>query len=149
MYNQLLQTHSILRYFVLILLIIVIINSFLGFSNKKAFGKTDNILGLTLFSLTHTQFLVGILLFFVSPLVQFSGAAMKDPLLRYWTSEHNVIMLTAIVLITLARVTSKKMKDDTAKHRRMLIFNMMALIIILIGIAMTQRGFFSMSGGSM
>ena len=149
MYTQLLQTHSILRYFVLILLIIVIVNSFLGFSNKKAFGKTDNMLGLTLFSLTHTQFLIGILLFFVSPLVQFNGAAMKDPLLRYWTSEHNVMMLTAIVLITLARITSKKMKDDTAKHRRMLIFNMMALIIILIGIAMTQRGFFSMSGGSM
>ena len=149
MYTTLLQTHSLLRYFVLILLIVVIAKSFIGFSNKQPFGKTDNMLGLTLFSLTHTQFLLGILLYFVSPFVQFSGAAMKDPLLRYWTSEHNVIMLTAIVLITLARTTSRKMKEDAAKHKRMLIFNMMALILILIGIAMTQRGFFSMPATSM
>lgn len=149
MYTGLLHTHSLLRYLVLILLIIVIVNSFVGFSNKKTFGKTDNILGLTLFSVTHTQLLIGILLFFVSPFVQFSGAAMKEPSLRYWTSEHSVMMLIAIVLITLARTTSKKMKDDTAKHRRMLIFNMMALIIILLAIAMSQRGFFSMPGATM
>ena len=148
MYTILLQTHSLLRYLVLILLIIVIVNSFLGFSNKKVFGKTDNVLGLTLFSVTHTQFLIAILLYFVSPLVQFNGATMKDPSLRYWTTEHSVVMLTAIVLITLARVTSKKMKDDTAKHKRMLVFNMMALVIILLGIAMSQRGFLSMPGAA-
>lgn len=132
----------------MIFLIIVIIKAFLGFSNKQAFGKTDDLLGITLFSLTHTQFLIAILLYFVSPLVQFNGATMKDPSLRYWTTEHSVVMLTAIVLITLARVTSKKMKDDTAKHKRMLVFNMMALVIILLGIAMSQRGFLSMPGAA-
>ena len=146
MYTILLQIHSLLRYLVLIFLIIVIVNSFLGFSNKKAFGKTDDLLGITLFSLTHTQFLIAIILYFVSPLVQFNAATMKDPSLRYWTTEHSVVMLTAIVLITMARVTSRKMKDDTAKHRRMLAFNMMAFVIILLGIAMSQRGFFSMPG---
>ncbi len=146
MYNILLQTHSLLRYLVLIFLIIVIVNSFLKFSNKKAFGKTDDLLGITLFSLTHTQFLIAIILYFVSPLVQFNVATMKDPSLRYWTTEHSVVMLTAIVLITVARVTARKMKDDTAKHKRMLVFNMMAFVIILLGIAMSQRGFFSMSG---
>ncbi len=148
MYSILLQTHSLLRYLVLIFLIIVIVNSFLGFSNKKAFGKTDDLLGITLFSLTHTQFLIAIILYFVSPLVQFNAATMKDPSLRYWTTEHSVVMLTAIVLITMARVTSRKMNDDTAKHRRMLIFNMMAFVIILLGIAMSQRGFFSMPGAT-
>lgn len=146
MYTILLQIHSLLRYLVLIFLIIVIVNSFLGFSNKKAFGKTDDLLGITLFSLTHTQFLIAIILYFVSPLVQFNAATMKDPSLRYWTTEHSVVMLTAIVLITMARITSRKMKDDTAKHRRMLAFNMMAFVIILLGIAMSQRGFFSMPG---
>ncbi len=146
MYNILLQAHSLLRYLVLIFLIIVIVNSFLKFSNKKAFGKTDDLLGITLFSLTHTQFLIAIILYFVSPLVQFNAATMKDPSLRYWTTEHSLVMLTAIVLITVARVTARKMKDDSAKHKRMLVFNMMAFVIILLGIAMSQRGFFSMSG---
>jgi len=146
MYPALLHTHSFLRYFVLILLLIVIVNSFLGFSGRKSFGKNDNILGLSLFSVTHTQLLVGLLLYFVSPFVVFSSTTMKDPMLRYWTMEHNVIMLIAIVLITMARITSKKMADPVAKHKRMLIFNSIALLLILMGIAMAKRGFFSLPG---
>lgn len=145
MYPALLHTHSLLRYLIIILLIAVIVKSFLGMTGRKSFGKSDNILGLTLFSVTHTQLLIGLLLFlFVSPFVQFSGAAMKDAVLRYWTTEHSVMMLVAIVLITMARITSKKMTDDTAKHKRMFVFNSLALLIILIAIAMSHRGFFSM-----
>ena len=144
MYTTLLQTHSLLRYFVLIFLLVVIVNSFIGFSNKKAFGKVDNMLGLTLFSLTHTQLLIGILLYFLSPFVQFSGAAMKDSTLRYWTVEHNLMMVIAITMITLARITAKKMSEATAKHKRMLIYNSIALVFILVAIAMSKRGFFSM-----
>ncbi|NOT74474.1 MAG: cytochrome B [Cyclobacteriaceae bacterium] len=146
MYPGLLHTHSFLRYFVLILLLVVIVKSFLGFSGKKAFTKVDNILGLSLFSVTHTQLLVGIILYFSSPFVQFSGGTMKDATLRYWTMEHNVIMLIAIGFITMARITSKKMTDGTAKHKRMLIFNSIALLLILVGIAMAKRGFFSLPG---
>ncbi len=144
MYNGLLQTHSLLRYLLLFFLLAVIVKSFLGFSNKKTFGKTDDMLGLTLFSLTHTQLLVAILLYFTSPLVRFSGEAMKDPVVRYWTSEHIIVMLGAIVMITMARITSKKLKDDTARHKRMLIFNGIALVLILVAIAMSKRGFFSL-----
>ncbi len=146
MYTGLIHTHSLLRYLLLILLIAVIVKAFVGFSNKQSFGKVDNLLGLTLFSVTHTQLLVGLLLYFVSPLVHFDGGAMKDATTRYWTSEHIFIMLVAIVMITMARITSKKMKDDTAKHKRMLIFNSIALLLILMAIAMSKRGFFSMPG---
>lgn len=144
MYSSLLYMHSTLRYFVLIFLLIVIVKSFMGFSGKKPFGKTDDMLGLTLFSVTHTQFLLGIILYFISSHVQFSGEAMKDPVARYWTSEHVLIMLIAITLITLARFTIRKLADDTAKHRRMLIFNSIALLLILMAIAMSKRGFFSL-----
>jgi uncharacterized membrane protein YozB (DUF420 family) len=144
MYPALLNTHSFLRYFVLILLLIVIVNSFLGFSSKRSFGKIDNILGLTLFSVTHTQLLLGLILYFVSPFVQFNSETMKSA--RYWTVEHLTIMLAAVVLITLARTTSKRMSDATAKHKRMLIFNSIALVLILVGIAMAKRGFFSLPG---
>src|SRR5688500_11831523 len=106
MYQGLLLTHSYLRYFVLILLIIVILISLIGLINKKPYTRTDDKVGLFLFICTHTQLLVGIILFFVSPFVQFSGSAMKDPVTRYWLVEHNTAMIIAIVLITLARSTS-------------------------------------------
>ncbi len=148
MYIGLLHTHSLLRYLLLILLLALIVKSFLGFFNKKSFTKLDNLLGLSLFSVTHTQLLVGLILFFVSPHVQFSGAAMKDPIARYWTTEHNVMMLIAIALITMARITAKRMNIDTAKHKRLFIYNSIALVIILVAIAMSHRGFFSMPGAT-
>ncbi|HEY0744135.1 MAG TPA: cytochrome B [Chryseosolibacter sp.] len=143
MYTGLLHTHSFLRYIVLILLIVVIIQSLMGWLNKKPYGAMDNRLGLFLFISTHTQLLVGLILYFVSPFVQFSGAAMKDPSTRYWLVEHNTAMLIAIVLITLARTTSKKMTDSTAKHKRMFVFNAIALAIILVTIALSGRGIIS------
>ncbi len=146
MYTGLLHTHSLLRFLVLILLLAVIVNSFLGLSAKKPFGKMDNLLGLSLFSVTHTQLLVGLLLYFSSPFVSFSGETMKNSGLRYWTVEHFSMMLIAIALITVARITAKKMPNDTAKHKRMFIFNSIALVVILVTIAMSKRGFFSITG---
>lgn len=144
MYTGLLHSHSLLRYIVLILLIIVIIQSLLGWLNKKPYGALDNRMGLFLFIATHTQLLLGIILFFVSPFVQFTGAAMKDASTRYWLVEHNTAMIIAVVLITLARTTSKKMQDSTAKHQRMFIFNTIALVIILVTIALSGRGIVNM-----
>ncbi len=146
MYQALLYTHSFLRFLVLILLVIVIAKAFLGMSGKKPFGKTDNLLSLSLFSVTHTQLLVGILLYFTSPWVVFSSDTMKDASMRYWTVEHNTMMLIAIILITLARTTVKKMTDDFAKHRRLLYFNAAALVIILAAIYFSKRGFFTLAG---
>jgi len=146
MYAGLLHTHSFLRFLVLAFLILVVANSYLGWSGKKAFGKLDNILGLSLFSVTHTQLILGLLLYFQSAFVRFGSDTMKDPQLRYWTVEHITIMLASIVLITMARITSKKMTDDAAKHKRMFLFNGIALVLILLAIAMSMRGFFTITG---
>lgn len=143
MYNGLLITHSYLRYIVLILLIVVIITSLLGVVNKKPYSNTDNKLSLFLFISTHLQLLLGLILFFISPAVQFSGEAMKDPTTRYWLVEHNTAMIIAIVFITLARTTSKKMTNSEARHKRMLIFNLIALAIIIAAISISGRGLIS------
>jgi hypothetical protein len=89
------------------------------------------------------QLLVGLILYLTSDMVQFSGESMKNDTLRYWLVEHSSMMLIAIVLITLARTTSKKMTSDVAKHRRMVVFNVLAFVIILVAISMSGRGFFS------
>jgi hypothetical protein len=65
---------------------------------------------------------------------------MKEPELRYWAVEHITMNLIAIVLITLARTTSKKMADSTSRHKRMFIFNAIALLIIIVSISMSGRG---------
>jgi hypothetical protein len=145
MYQGILSLHSIVRYFILVMLIVVIVQSLLGMVNKKQYGSMDNKLGLFLFILTHTQLLIGIILYFISPAVQFSGAAMKEASTRYWLVEHNTAMIIAIILISVARISSKKLTNDTDKHRRMFILNTIALAIILVTIWLSGRGIIGMS----
>jgi uncharacterized membrane protein len=146
MYNALLHTHSSLRYLVLLLLVIVTVMSLLGWLNKRTFSKTDDKLSLWLLIITHVQFLAGLFLYFVSPFVQFSGTTMKDHTTRYWTVEHGFMMLLAIALITVARVSHKKLATDEAKHKRLFILNAVALLIIVIAILYGGRGLFGSMG---
>ncbi len=137
--------HSLNRFILLILLLAVIGKSLMGWLNKSPFEKADDKLSLFLFISTHTQLLLGLILYFVSPIVIFSGASMKDAVARYWLVEHGTGMLIAIVLISLGRILSKKLSDSTAKHKRMFIYNMVALVVIVVIIGSSQRGFFSVS----
>ena len=139
MYQILLQIHSGIRYLVLLGLVVVIVKSFIGLINRKDYNKTDNQLSLFLFVSTHTQLLFGLFLYFVSPFVAFGSTTMSDKITRYWTVEHLTGMLLAVALITIARISSKKMTDDAAKHKRMFIFNALALVIIVVIILISDR----------
>jgi hypothetical protein len=146
MHTTILLLHSIFRYFVLIFLLIVLVRAFTGWQGKKAFTAMDNKFSLWLFISTHIQFTLGLILYFVSPLVIFSGASMKNAVTRYWLVEHIVLMIIAVALITAARSTSKKLTDPTAKHKRLFNLNLMALLIILVAIwSFKDRGFFTIT----
>jgi hypothetical protein len=136
----LLHLHATLRYLILVALIVVIVKSLAGWLGRKPYNKLDNRLGLYLFIFAHMQLVLGLVLYFISDMVQFNEATMKNKDLRYWAVEHVLMMLVAIVLITLARTTSKKMTSDEAKHKRMVAFNAAALALILLAIAMSGRG---------
>ncbi|HET6544657.1 MAG TPA: cytochrome B [Chryseolinea sp.] len=139
MYTGLLHTHSLLRYFILIALVVVIVKAVIGLMQKQPYGKWDNKLSLYLFIFTHMQLLAGLILYFVSPFVKFGSTTMSDKVTRYWTVEHIFAMLIAVVLITLARTTSKRMSNDAAKHKRMAIFNFVALVVIVAMIWLSGR----------
>ncbi len=142
--NTLIILHSIVRYLVMIALVGVIVQSLVGMLQSKPYGNLENKSGLWLFIFTHTQLLLGFILYFTSAQVIFSGASMKNPIARYWLVEHATIMLIAVILITMARITSKKMATDAAKHKRLFIFNALALILIILAISMSGRSFFGL-----
>lgn len=144
LYSNLLLFHSLIRYFVMIFLVIVVVRSYMGWSKKTGFTSVDDKSGLWLLMLTHTQLILGVILYFVSPHVKFDANTMKDAIQRYWTVEHVFMMIIAVTLITIARVSSRKMKDETAKHKRMFVFCLIALLLILVAIFTSGRGFFSL-----
>jgi hypothetical protein len=134
MYPILTPIHSFLRWALLILLLAVIFKSLQGMMSKRAFTPSDNKINLYLFISAHTQLLVGIILYFVSPFVKFGGDSMKDSEIRFFTMEHTTMMLIAIVLITMGRIMSKKAPTDAGKFKRLFWFNFIALLIIFAAI---------------
>jgi hypothetical protein len=145
MYFGLLHTHSLLRFFILIALLVVLVQATIGVAQRKPFGKWQNKFSLYLLIFTHLQLLVGLVLYFVSPQVRFGPDTMSDGIMRYWTVEHIFGMLVAVTIITIGRVGLKRLSTDIAKHYRMLIFNGIALLIIVAVILMSGRPLLQMS----
>lgn len=143
MYTGLVHAHSGFRYLVLLLVAVAVIKATVGFFGKKEFTGVDNKLALWALIITHVQFLLGIVLYFISPIVKTAlsdmGAAMKDATLRFWAVEHVTIMVLAVVAITLGRVLSKKASSDSAKHLRILVFYLVGLILLMVGIPWLAR----------
>jgi len=138
MYAHLLLVHSLLRWFVLLALLVALFRSLLGYLGKRNYTTFDNQAGILLLTLVHAQLLIGVALYFVSPLVQTAlsdmPAAMKDETLRFAAVEHITIMLLAVVAITVGRIWSKKAPLDILKHRRALICYFIGFILIIAGI---------------
>lgn len=146
MYTGLLHSHILLRYFVLAMLVVVIVMAFSGLMGKRSFGKWDDKAGLYLLIFTHLQLLVGLLLYFLNlggysenRFVIFSSETMSNPGIRYWTVEHVFTMVIVVTLITIARISSKKLPTDQARHKRLLILNAVALVLIIATIVMSGR----------
>ncbi len=136
MYNILLRSHSGLRWVLLGLLLTAIFRSVSGMSSGRKFEALDD--KLSLFSLisAHIQLLLGLTLYFISPLVKAAmevgmGAAMKDSMLRFWLVEHIFGMIIGIALITIGRIAAKKAATDKEKFKKIAIYFGLGLFLIL------------------
>lgn len=123
--------HSGFRYIVFILVVIAIIQSLLGWQGKKPYTELNRKLNLFALISAHTQLLIGIILYFLSPLVQFNSATMKNDTTRYFTVEHWIMMIIAIVLITIGHSKSKKIILPEAKHKIIAIYYIIAFLVII------------------
>lgn len=138
-YSFLQHLHSGFRYIVLALILAAIIGSLIGWLGKKPYTNGNRKLNLFALISAHTQLLIGIVLYFISPLVQFNSETMKNNVSRYFTVEHWVMMVIAIVLITIGHSKSKKAATPEGKHKVVAIFYIIALLIILVGIILIPR----------
>ncbi len=132
--NMLIHAHSGLRYVVLGLLIASIVEAY---SKWKTDDQGDSKIYLFAFISAHTQLLIGLILYMMSPKVDFSQ--MSVALFRFFSVEHAFMMLIAIALITIGRIKAKKLTGGD-KHRTVLFFYLLALVIILVAIPWPFRG---------
>ncbi len=131
LYNILQKFHSGWAYLALLLLVIAVANALIGKFSKREFKPLDRKISLFGMLSIHIQLLVGLILYFVSPIGFASLGQMSDKLVRMTSLEHPLINIIAIVLITVGWSKHKKGLDSKAKFKSIAFFYSIGLLLIL------------------
>jgi hypothetical protein len=138
MYEFVLNVHNIIRWFALIVGIVIAVLAFLGWFGKKDWSERDRKWGMYYTIAMDIQLLLGLLLyFFFSPLMrqafQNFSAAMSNQGMSFFAIEHPFAMLLAVVFAHLGSALSKKAPDSTGKFKRAAIWYTLSVLLLIIG----------------
>jgi uncharacterized membrane protein YcfT len=132
------DTHSLLRWIVLVACLWALMRVWSGFFGRSQWTRKDQIAGLIFTSLLNVQFILGLILYSISPITRPAmmnfAAAMKDSTLRFFAVEHLAGMVLALVIAQVGYSISKRATTDRGKFLRAAIFYSIAGLLILASI---------------
>ncbi|MAP54246.1 hypothetical protein [Altibacter sp.] len=144
MYTTIQLIHSWWAYLVLFIVLIATINALAGYAGNKEYTPKDFRIALFALIVTHLQFLIGLILYFVSPLGLQNisnngmGEVMKNSEFRLYAVEHPLIMIITVVLITIGYSKHKKKLVSKPKFKMLAIFYTLGLVFMLSRIPWQQ-----------
>lgn len=128
--------HSYLAGFLLLMLIVTILTSLLLLIRREPFKESFRNVCLLVFIVSHLQLLVGLVLYFYSPMgfPSFTVDAMSNSLLRLYLVEHPFAMIVGIIFISIGYIRAKKPRGDVRRLRTIFFFYSSGLFFLLIRI---------------
>jgi len=144
MYTTIQFIHSYWAYLVVFVVLIATINALAGFIGNKEYSPKDFRLALFALITTHIQFLIGLVLYFVSPLGLQNitnngmGEVMGNSVFRLYAVEHPLMMILTVVFITIGYSKHKKKLVSKQKFKMLAIFYTIGLLLLLSRIPWAQ-----------
>lgn len=118
MYQSLTFLHSTFRWVALLLLVVSTVRFWYARRSGKSFIKADNALRHWTATTFHIQLIIGLLLYFFSPIVElFWNGDTKSFQVTFFALLHSTGMFIAIFLITIGSSFAKRAKSDDEKFR--------------------------------
>lgn len=124
--------HSFAAWTLLLLLLISSVAAIVKRRREGTYGQGDKNLFLITMILSHVQLILGFVLFFTSQKVVFSDQTMSEAIYRFFTVEHPVLMIIAVILITVGYSKSRKAAEDRLKFKRIYVYYLIGLAVILL-----------------
>ncbi|MFS8617253.1 MAG: hypothetical protein FWJ85_10540 [Solitalea sp.] len=135
MYIGLTHFHSYWAYVAFLLLLVAIINSFIGLSGRREFKPKDRKIAVFGLAAAHVQGLLGLVLYLVAPYIRLlasdPGAVMSNAPTRLLAIEHPLMNIIALILITVGFSRHKKLATSSAKFKSIGIFYLIGVVLIL------------------
>ncbi len=133
-----LSLHNVIRWIVLVLGVVLVVRSIMGWLNKWDYQERDKKLTSIFSGIYDLQILLGIILFFTKGwggvLMNAPAEVMKTAALRFFAVEHWTLMIVAAVLIHIGSAQVKKASESIKKYKRAAIWFAIALLLILASI---------------
>ena len=143
MYSAILTVHSYLRYAVLGLVLLVLLRYAAALLSGRPWNDGDEGIGRWMIRVWDLQFLLGLVLYFLSPIVQFGfanfGEAMGDSQLRQFLVEHPVLNLLAIGVLHAGWIRARKAGGGRGRMLRALLFIAVAAALVAVSIPWEGR----------
>lgn len=138
MHQILLTFHSFIRWLVLLSLLYSIFRAYKGYRSKLVFNKKDDAVRHWTATIAHIQLIIGITLYFKSPIVKLMGFGNEGSSFIsehiFFKLVHISMMFLAVIIITIGSAKAKRMEQDVQKFKTILIWFSIALIIIFMAI---------------
>jgi hypothetical protein len=138
MYPTILAIHSFFRWLVLLSLVFAIFRSYKGWLKQKVFTPFDNTVRHVTATIVHIQLMLGLTLYFISPMVAYFLNNFKTAIhireIRFFGLEHIFTMLIAVTVITIGSIKAKRKSTDIEKFKTIAIWFSIGLFIILCSI---------------
>ncbi|MGN6533750.1 MAG: hypothetical protein ACTHK0_18565 [Ginsengibacter sp.] len=129
--------HNLIRWLILIFAFWTVISAISGLASKRAYSNSDNRSNLFFMIFMDLQLLIGLIIYFTNgwfESLKHIGESMKDPMVRFFTVEHSMMMIVAWILVHAGRISVKKAATPQTKFKKSLIYFGIALLIILFAI---------------
>ena len=126
-----------MRWAVLLFGLWTLFSAMSGVISKRNYTEADSRSNFFFMLSCDIQLLIGLVLYFTngwSERLKDLGNNMKDANSRFFTMEHSLLMIIALVLVHAGRVSVKKAPTPAAKHKRTLLFFGLAIVLILVAI---------------
>jgi F0F1-type ATP synthase membrane subunit c/vacuolar-type H+-ATPase subunit K len=135
--------HNLIRWAILLVGVWTVINALSGVISKRSFSSNDNRSNLLFMIFCDVQLLFGLILLFSNgwfdKIKSGMGEVMKNNVDRFFIVEHGLMMIIAWILVHVGRTAVKKAPENS-KHKKMLLFFGLALLLILASIPWSFKG---------
>jgi hypothetical protein len=134
------SVHTFISITFLVIAVWLFFRSVRGIIKGINYTKTDKLLSFGFIITLYLQLIFGLILFANSGSVadaNYPGVegALKMASKRFWPIEHIVLMLFALLIANLGLILSSQTLVDKEKHKKILIYYVVALIMIAISLS--------------
>ena len=128
------HAHSILRWFLIILLLVAVQNAFRLWQGKKVTKRIDKKIFSLAAVLVYLEALIGCITYYLNWGGKISFGSLYNPVRVYFSITHPILMLSALLFITVGYLSYLKVGSTNKRFKWIFFFYAIGLILILVGI---------------